>query len=167
MARLHLAVQQPQRVAVQAVLAVIAEPVVVACVVDAQPLDVRGTAVAISDAVDHQLDIPEAQAAHQFPGHFDDLGVDGWVRISERFHAELVVLAETSCLRPLVAEHGAEVIHADWLREVVHPVLQVGPAHRRSTLGTERDAVATPVLEGIHLLFDDVRSLSHRSYEEI
>ena len=74
-AGLHLAVQQAQGVAAQAVAAVVAETVVVAGVVVAQALDVSGAAFAVADAVDQQLHVAQAQVAHQLPGHLDDLGV--------------------------------------------------------------------------------------------
>ena len=166
-ARLHLAVQQAQGVAFQAFLAVVAESIMVAAVVVSQSLDVRRPAVAIPDVVDQQLDVAQAQAAHQLPRNFDDLGVNGGIGVSQGLHAELVVLPEAAGLGPFVAEHGAEVVHAHRLREVVHTMLEVGAADRGGAFGTEGDAVAAPVLEGVHLFLDDVRAFPDGPDEQV
>ena len=89
------------------------------------------------------------------------------IRVAQGLDAELVVLAEAAGLRPLVPEHGAEVVHAHGLRQIVHAVLQVGAADRRCSFGPQGNAVTATVLEGVHLLFDDIGTLAHGPDEEI
>jgi hypothetical protein len=47
----------------------------------------------------------------------------------------------------------------------VHAVLEVRAHHRGGALGAQCDAVAALVLEGVHLLLDDVGAFAHAALE--
>ena len=155
-AGLNLAVQEAERVAVQPLPAVGAELIVVASVVGFKLVDKGGAADRVTDVVDEQADVREAQGVHETPGQLDDFGIHRRVGVANDLDAKLMVLAEPAGLGAFVAENRTEIVHADGLGQVVHPVLQVGAAHRRGAFGTQRQVVAPPVLEGVHLLFNDV-----------
>ena len=76
-------------------------------------------------------------------------------------------MAEAASLGPFVAEDWAEVVHPHWLGQVVHPVFQVGSADGRGAFGTQGDAIAAAVVEGVHLLFDDVGAFAHGADEQV
>ena len=78
-----------------------------------------------------------------------------------------VELAEAAGLRRLVAECRAPPPELHRLRELVHAVLDVGAADRRRRLGPQRDRAAAEVVEGEHLLADDVGRLADRALEEL
>ena len=77
------------------------------------------------------------------------------------------MLAEAARLRALVAEHRRDVGELDRLRQIGHPVLQVGAADRRGALRAQRQAVAAAILEDVHLLLDDVRRFAHAARVEV
>ena len=160
-AGLDFAVQEPQRIALQPFPAVGAQFVMVARIVVPQPVDITGPTVVITYAVDQKVDVGQAQADHQFPSKFDNLGVHRWIGVAQHLDAELVVLAEAAGLGAFVAEDRTKIVHPDRLGQVVHPVFQVGPAHWGSAFWPEGDAVSTPVVESVHLLFDDIGALAH------
>ena len=77
-----------------------------------------------------------------------------------------MVLPEPARLRPVVPEYGAEVVESHGLRKVVHSVFEVRAAHGGGALRSQGDQVATPVLEGVGLLLDDVGDLSDAADEQ-
>ena len=86
--------------------------------------------------------------------------------IAERLDADLVELPVAPALRPLVAEHRAHVVQA--LAAVVeHRVLDRGAHHAGRALGAQRERVAVhAVVEGVHLLLDDVGHLAQAAHEQ-
>ena len=88
-------------------------------------------------------------------------------RTPDRLHPELRVLPVATRLRPLVAEDRQHVEQLHRLRRVRHPMLDVGPADRRRPLGPQRQPLAAPVLEDVHLLLDDVGAVAHPAHEQI
>ena len=134
-------------------------------VVGLQLLDVMGPALPVADTVNEQRNVGQPQGVHQPPGQFNYLGVHRGIGVAQDLHAELVVLAEAARLGALVPENGTEVVHADGLGQVVHPVFKVGAAYGGGTFRAKGYQVASPVLEGVHFLLDDVRPLAHRADE--
>ena len=80
---------------------------------------------------------------------------------------ELVELAVAAGLRALVAEERAEVGELHRLRQFVHPVLEVGAADRGRPLRPQGEAALALVLEGEHLLADDVGRLADAALEQV
>ena len=80
---------------------------------------------------------------------------------------DLVELAVAPGLRALVAEEGPDVGELHRLRQLVHPVLEVGAADRRRALRPQGQAAPALVLEGEHLLADDVGRLADAALEQL
>jgi hypothetical protein len=150
------AVQEPERVPFQAPPAIGAKFIAMSSVIVPQPFDIPRTAHLVADAVDQKIDVSQSEAPHQLPGYLNHFSIHRRVGVAQYLDPELMVLAETAGLGTFVAEHRAEVIHPDRLREVVHPVFQVGPADGSGALWPQCHAVPAPVFEGIHLFLDDV-----------
>ena len=161
-----LAVEHSQGVALVAHAAVgtgLAEAV---GVVGLERLQVLGPAGRVADAVDGEGEAPQPQRVREAPAEVDDLRVDGRVTVADGLDAELVVLAQAAGLGALVAEDGAEVVHAHGLRAVVHAVLEIGAADGRGALGPQGDLLAAAIGEGVGLLLDDVGALADAALEE-
>ena len=75
-------------------------------------------------------------------------------------------LAVAAGLRALVAEERPDVGELHRLRQFVHPVLEVGAADRRRSLRPQGEAALALVLEGEHLLADDVGRFADAAFEE-
>ena len=97
----------------------------------------------------------------------DQLRVDGGVVGADGLGAELPELAKAPGLRLLLAVVAAQVPELHRLGERVHAVLEVGAADRRGALGAQRQRAPAGVLEGVHLLLDDVGRLAHAAGEEL
>ena len=91
----------------------------------------------------------------------DHFRFDGRVIRAEHLGAQLVELPEAPLLRPFPAEHGPHVVDLPDLRVPMDLVLQVGPDHRCRPLRPKRKRAAVTVVEGVHLLGDDVGVFSH------
>src|SRR5262249_7866336 len=109
----------------------------------------------------------EAEGPEEIHEHAHHFRVHGRARLTEGFHVGLVELAIASRLRSLVAEHGADRVETDGLRLDLEPVLDVGAHEPGGGLGTEGERVAAAVLEGVHLLLDDVRLVADAPREEL
>src|SRR6185436_214847 len=96
----------------------------------------------------------------------DQLGVDGRVVASERFHRSLPVLAVPAAARRAVAVHRGDRVELDRLRVAVHAVLDVRAADRRGALGPERERAVGAVGEGVHLLLHHVGARTGGAREE-
>jgi hypothetical protein len=79
----------------------------------------------------------------------------------------LVELPVAARLRALVPEEGPRVPELHGLGPLLHAVLEIRPADRRRPLRAQRQAAAALVLEGEHLLLDDVGGLADPSGEEL
>jgi len=77
-----------------------------------------------------------------------------------------VELAEAARLGALVAEGGPDAEHLDRLGAGVHAVLEVGADHTGGELWAQGEFGAALVLEGVHLLLDDVGALTDAADEE-
>src|SRR5438046_9665375 len=90
------------------------------------------------------LRIGNARLAEEPVGELDDLGVDRGTRVADRLDVELPELAVAARLRTVVAEHGSGQGQLDWLRQRLHPVLDIGPHDARRRLRTECPRLAVP-----------------------
>ena len=162
-----LAVEDAQRVSVEAALAGVAELVVARAQVALERLAVDGAALGAADRVEYYLKVGKSEPAVELHREVYDLEVYEGVLSAERLDVELHELAVASLLRALVAEHRADAPELRGLRALVHLVLEVGADHRGGELRTERDAAAALVREGVHFLFDDVGRLADSAAEEL
>ena len=162
-----LGVEGAQRVEVDAVAHVGAEAVGVLAQVGREALAVLGARVEAAERAQAQAQPLDAELAEQRVQQDDRLGVDGGVVGADRLGAQLPELAEAPGLRLLLAVVAAQVPELHRLGQLVHAVLEVGAAHRRGALGAQRQRAAAGVLEGVHLLLDDVGRLPHAAGEEL
>ena len=86
--------------------------------------------------------------------------------VADGLNPELMVLPQPTRLRPFIAKDRRDIEGAHRLRERVHPVLNIGAAHRRGPLRPQRQHVVAAVCERIHLLFDDVRPLADGAHKQ-
>ena len=100
------------------------------------------------------------------PANFYDASVHRGVPVSQDLDTELVVFSKASGLGTLIAEDRAEIVKPHRLGKVVHTSFQVSTTYRGSPLGSKCDGISAPVLKGVHLLFDDVRTFTHGANEE-
>ncbi len=116
---------------------------------------------------------PQAQALacpgllHQLRQQQDQLGVERGIVGAEGLGSELGELAVATGLRRLVTKERAPVEDLHRLRQLVHAVLDVGAADPGGVLGAQRQRAAGLVLEGEHLLLDDVGRLPHPAREQV
>ena len=87
-------------------------------------------------------------------------------RLAVDLGAGLVELALAPQLRALVAEHRPRVPDPRPAGALGQPALDGGAHAPGGVLRAQRDALALPVLEGVHLLLDDVGGLADRALEQ-
>ena len=99
--------------------------------------------------------------------HLDHFGVDDRRFRPDRLRADLKELAVAALLRALAAEHRADVVELLHARKLIQAVLDVGAHHRRGVLRPQRQRRAVAILEGVHLLADDVGFFAHAAREQL
>ena len=159
-------VERPHRVRVDPLADLGGEIGLVAAQEVAQLLAVAGPARARAQRREPQLEIADPEPPQEPIEQDDQLRVDERRIGADRLGADLVELPEPPLLRPLVAEVGTLVPELHRLRQLVHPVLDVGAADRCRSLGSQRDRTPALVLEREHLLADDVGGLPHAPLEQ-
>ena len=107
------------------------------------------------------------EPAEQLVEEHDQLGVDERRVGADRLGVELGELAKAPRLGALVAKERAVPPQLHRLRELLHPVLEVGPGDRRGALRAQGDAAPALVVEGEHLLADDVGRPAHAAREQL
>jgi hypothetical protein len=170
--RLHrrvLAVEDAQRVRVQPPLRLFVQHGGVRFEVGDQRRPVRVALGRLAEAVELEPDVftlLQPELAQQRAREQDLLGVHIGADEAERFDVQLVELAIAALLRPLVAEHRTHRPQAQ--RPVVQRVVLDHRAHDAGgRLGPQGQPVAVHrVLEGIHLLLDDVGDLAQAAHEQ-
>lgn len=105
-ARGRLAVEDAQRVGLIARAARLAQLVIAAGQIGAQRLVIARPAVRAADAVEPHGQALESDGVEHLQHDGDALGVRARRRRAEDLHAELMVLAQATGLRPFIAEHG-------------------------------------------------------------
>ena len=162
-----LAVQKPQGVRVEPLVAGRAKLGKLRLVGIPQRLLIAGPAGRAAYGVQVHDNFPYPEHPEVVEAEADDLGVRHRRLGARVLHSHLVELAEPARLRPFVPEHGAQVIELRRLGLRSQAVLDVCPHDRGGVLGPQRYAAATPVLEGVHLLFDYVGGLAHAAPEKL
>ena len=168
-ARLALAVQHPQRVCLQAPVAVGAQLAPAAFQKSYQRRAVPGAALDAADGIHLQHRPRHPQLLPQIPQHQQQLRVDEGIRAAEHFGADLVELAQPALLGALPPEHGPEIVELPHRLHLVELSLDVGPHHPRRTFRpqAQQGGLRVPVGEGVHLLLDDVGALPQRTRKEL
>jgi hypothetical protein len=163
----HLAVQHAQRVRLDAPLAVAAERRCDRSQRLLQRRDVGRPAALVADGVQHQLAARHAARVEEGERKLDHLGVDRRAREAEGLDVDLVELPVAALLRPLAPEHRPDRVDAE-RRVGVHQVVLDHRAHDAGRgLGPEGQRAAVAVVEGVHLLRDDVGVGADAAREEL
>ena len=139
----------------------------VALQVGQQGLPVGRATHRVTHARDAQAHRRNVKAGIDLGQHGDHLGVQQGVLAAERLGPHLPVLAEAPALRGLVPEHRRHVPELHGLRQLVHSVLGIRAGNRGRALGAQREAAAAAVVEGVHLLADDVGGGTHAAHEHL
>ena len=104
-----------------------------------QLCDVAASAVvgSVADGVDAEFGSLEAAFIEERHQHFDKFCINcRSIRPTKNFRANLIELSITPLLRSLPPEHRPHVVQLHRLRQLLHVVLNVSPAHARRRLGT-------------------------------
>src|SRR5215831_1314790 len=152
----RLAIQDSQRVGVDAASAVCTEPRFLLLEERDQNGQIGCSVCAAPETVHLQCQVRQRESKQKTPEERDHLDIRAGVRGAETFDTELVKLPEPSCLRALVAEHGTQVeifLGEGVGREVM---FDKGPHRSRCTLRSKRQRRTIPVSERIHFLLNDV-----------
>ncbi len=115
-----------------------------------------GALFRLAQAVDLQFDAIQAEVVPQAGPHQDHFGIDVRPGKADGLDADLVELAVAALLRPLVAEHLADVVEA--ARDLVSQAVLDDGAHAtgRAFRAQGQLLAVQAVVEGIHFLLDDV-----------
>ena len=166
LARRVLAVEDPQRVLLGPLLALGAQLAPVRAEEGPERLEVHAAGLRVSERVQLHPDALQPHRAEELHREVDELGLLRRRGDAVGLGAHLPELAVATGLHPLVPEHRAEVPPARHRLALGDRVLDVGPDARRGPFRTEREAATRLVLEGVHLLADDVGRLAHAPDEE-
>ena len=131
-----------------------------------QFFQVGGTGIERTEAAQLQFHSRHPEFLDQVADQGDDLDV-GQRRIgADRFGPDLVELPVPPGLGPFMTEErtGIEELHR--LRQLVHAVLDVGPADRSRAFRTQGQRSLALVLEGEHLLADDVGRFADPAFKK-
>src|SRR5207248_2461496 len=160
-----LAVEHADGIGLGALAAVLTKVAGAGAQIRLERLPVPGAAGAVAERVQvHRERDPERlQPAVE---HLDLLRIDPRARIAERLDADLRELAVAPPLLPLPPEHGADVPPLGLRLLLIDVVLDVGAHQRGRVLRPQGHRVAA-VVEGVHLLADDVGDLADAADEEL
>jgi hypothetical protein len=167
LATVFLAIQGPERVDLVTLVAIRAELVQDAAQESLQGLPVRRPAPGTPHGIQVKFGIGEAEFGQVGQAEGEDLHIDGGVLGSDDFDAGLMVLAVAAPLLPFVAEDGAEVKKLMDFGAAIKLMLEVSSDHGSCSLRPEGHTASSPVLEGIHLFGNYIRSCSHAADEQV
>ena len=164
---LVLRIEDPQRIALQPLAAVLRQAVAARAEPRHEGVAPRRPAPGVAQGVDLELrDLQHVQGLEDVGAEGDDLDVRLGFGGADDLGVDLMELAQPALLRTLVAEHGAVgeepqgKLPAQAARD--H---RAGDAGR--VLGTQRDLVAAAVPEGVHLPGDHVGRLAQGAPEHL
>ena len=128
-----------------------------------RPIGVAAVGIAQRVQLQHRLGL-NAQRAENIPPARNRLGIGQWLGGADQLAADLVELAITALLRPLVTEHRAGV--EDFLRQGLRqPVGDKRTTHARRAFRSQRQAIPTAIGEGVHLLRHHIGRIAERAGE--
>jgi len=166
LAALLFAVEKAEGVPIEAGATISADAVELVAIVITKDLEILRTAIDITNRVELENEICEAQLIVKTPKKLYGLGIDGGGSIADSLGAELMVLPVAARLGAVVPENGREIPQTHGLREVMHSLLEIGAADGGGAFWSQREIEAAAVLEDVHLLLDDVGHLAHATSEK-
>ena len=141
--RVDLAVEQAQRIAIEAIVAVLAQ-----LVPDARGPIRRSASRNAGRHFSSPIELIsnrqlELEVAAQLVDHHHQLGVAGRVGAAENLDAELIELAKAALLRTLATEHRTRVVEALLRVAAIEAGLDIGAHHAGRAFGPQRDSVVS------------------------
>src|SRR5262249_43057555 len=137
-AALHLAVEDAERIPLQATVAVGAEPGEMRRAERTQPLAIYRPAHRITDRVELEMRIPRTHVVEVAGEHHEQLGVDERIVPPEGLDPDLMELAIPSTLRTLATEHRPAIVEARGRIPLREPALEIRAHDPGGRLGAER-----------------------------
>ncbi len=163
-ALLALAIEDPQRIGVDALTVLGAERVSTFVEVLPQQFEVGRAAGLVAHRVEPERRGREAEGGEEAGGERDHLDVEIGVGRTEGLDSYLVVLSVAPPLGALVAERGRCIPRLPRERR---PMLDERTDHGRGALGAQCEGAALSVLELVHLLADHLAALADPAAEHL
>ncbi len=135
------------------------------CQVVDERLAIASARLVAADRIDEDAQVRDAEISQEAREQVDDLGVAARALVAEDLGSELVELPVPAALRLLGAKHRPGVPPARQRllgADVVLHVRSRGPGRPLRPQGEE----LAVMVDGVHLLFDDVRRFADRADEE-
>src|SRR5581483_4911013 len=98
-------VKQAKWVLIEAYLAVLAAILQQWTIIVLQLLDIVWSAILVADAVNIDLEVLQPEPRIDLVEQTDQFSIDGWIFLTQRFAAKLMVFAVTPRLWPFAAKH--------------------------------------------------------------
>ena len=153
---LHFAIQHAQGIGLRPALAVGAHSRRHRFQLPPQQLDVLRAALPVPHGINQKLEIGEPRVLQNIGRKGDDFSV-GLVRFrADRLRSDLIELPVAALLRALAAKHGTDVEPLLHFGGLLVSVFDVRPDHRGGVLGPQCEGTPVAVVEGVHLLGDDI-----------
>jgi hypothetical protein len=125
-AALHLAVEDAERIPLEATVAVGAEGGEMRRAERTQPLAIHRAAHRIADGVELEMRLPRPHVSEIAGEHHEQLGVDERIVAPERLDPDLMELAVPAALRTLAAEHRPAIVEPRRRIPLREPALEIG-----------------------------------------
>src|ERR1019366_7606486 len=120
-----------------------------------------------SERVDLKTDTGDPERCEETPGHLDDFRIERRRTLSDALDTHLRELVLPPCLGPLGSEERTRVVHPNPLDLLVEVGAERGAQCAGGALRPQGQGASATILEGEHLLLDDVRVRSHAADEQI
>src|SRR5688572_12145974 len=169
------AVESAQRIALNAPLAIAAQLILPLPQECQKNFAILRPALAAAERIDLQRRLRESQATEKIIEQKQNLRVNHWIAAPKRLGADLVKLAHPAFLRPFAPKHRPHVVKFPHRLALEHFRFDIRAHHTGGSLRPEGQlgrlcllrAPAVPVIEGVHLLLDDIGSLTDGPAEQL
>src|SRR5208282_4261040 len=160
----NFAIEQTQRIAVDAIVAVVAEFVPMRPTPLHERVAKGRPALLVADRIDLHGE-RNFEIAAKLVDHYQNLGVAGCVGPAEYLDAELIELPIAALLRAFTTEHRTRIEQPLLGLGAIEPGLDVCAHHAGRAFGPKRDYgfAFVAIRERVHLFFDDVRGFAGRA----
>ena len=161
-----LTVEDPKRGLLDAPLAILAEGFLPGSEKLRERFFVEGLTVLVPQRIEGHFQPADLKAPKERIDQDEHLRVDRRIGRAEGLGVHLVELPEAARLGPLVAEHRADGKDLEEPGRMRQVMFNIGSDDRSCGLRTKGNGIAPLVLEGIHLLLNDVGRLAQGAGEE-
>ena len=151
-----LAIENTQRIRVETTFCFFIEQIDVFFEISNQLCTMTSAFVQLPKRIQLQLDAVQSKVIPKTGAHQNLLGVNIGAGIAEGLDADLIELAITPFLRPLMAEHLPHVVQTLWMLRCQLVLNDRTHATGRALRTQSQRLAIQAVDEGIHLFFDDV-----------